>query len=114
MKSETLHIELLVSSDTLKLNEVADFEVGLSLTNESDSPVHFNISETELNVNGKKNIAWDLAVQNGTIVNLKIPPRKNKTVQWPLGDALFEEPGKYRLQLWCGDLVQVKEVTVSK
>lgn len=114
MKNETLHIELLVSSDTLKLSEVADFEVGLSLTNESDSPVHFEIAETELYVNDTKNFAWDLAVQNGTIVNLKIPPRKNKAVQCPLGDALFEEPGKYRLQLRCGDLVQVKEVTVSK
>lgn len=114
MKNETLHIELLLSRDTLNLSEVADFEVGLNLTNESDSPAHFDIAETELYVNDTKNIAWDLAVQNGTIVNLKVPPRKSKTVQWPLGDAMFEKPGKYRLQLRCGDLVQVKEVTVSK
>ncbi|MGC9354333.1 MAG: hypothetical protein ACP5D9_10870 [Mariniphaga sp.] len=114
MKNETLHIELLLSRDTLNLSEVADFEVGLNLINESDSPVHFDIAETELYVNDTKNIAWDLAVQNGTIVNLKVPPRKSKTVQWPLGDAMFEKPGKYRLQLRCGDLVQVKEVTVSK
>lgn len=114
MKNETLNIELLVSSDTLELNKVADFEVGLNLTNKSDSPVHFEIAETELYINNTKNIAWDLAVQNGTIVNLKIPPRKSKTVQWPLGGAMFEKPGKYRLELRCGDLVQVKEVTVSE
>jgi hypothetical protein len=73
MKNETLNIELLVSSNALKLNEVADFKVGLNLTNESDSPVHFDMSKTELYVNSRKSIAWDLAVQNGTIINLKIP-----------------------------------------
>lgn len=114
MKIEKLNIELLVSFDTLKLSEAADFEIGLNLTNKSDSPVPFEIAKTELYVNNTKSIAWDLAVQNGTIVNLKIPPRKSKTVQWPLGDAMFEKPGKYRLELRCGDLVQVKEVAVSK
>jgi hypothetical protein len=114
MKYETLHIELLVSSELLKSSEVADFEVGLNLTNEIDSPVHFDIAETELYVNDTRNIAWDLAVQNGTIVNLRISPRKSKTVRWPLGNAMFEKPGKYRLELRCGDLVHVKEVTVSE
>lgn len=114
MKNETLNIELLVSSNAVKLNEVADFKVGLDLTNKSDNPVHFDVSKTELYVNNKKSIVWDLAVQNGTIINLKIQPRKSKTVQWPLGNALFEETGKYRLELRKGDFVKVQEVTVSE
>jgi hypothetical protein len=114
MKSEKLNIELLVSSNTLKLSEVPDFTVGLVFTNESESPVHFDVSETELYVNNRKSVAWDLAVQNGTIINLKIQPRKSKTVQWPLGNSLFEETGKYKLELRRGDLVEVQEVTVSE
>lgn len=114
MSSESLNIKLLVSSDILKLSEVADFKIGLNVTNESDNPVYFNISETELYVNDKKNIAWDLAVQNGTIINLKVQPGKSKTVQWPLGDALFEQTGNIRVELRWKETVQRKEITVSK
>lgn len=114
MKNETLNMELLVSSNAVKLNEVADFKVGLDLTNESDNPVHFEIAETELYVNNRKSVAWDLAVQNGTIINLEIQPRKSKTVQWPLGNALFENPGKYKLELRIGDFVKAHEVTVTE
>jgi hypothetical protein len=114
MKNETLNIELLVSSNALKLNEAADFKIGLNLTNESENPVHFDVSETELYVNNRRSIAWDLAVQNGTIINLKIQPRKSKTVQWPLGNALFEETGKYKLELRKGDFAEAQEVMVSE
>jgi hypothetical protein len=114
MKNETLNIELLVSSNALKLNEAADFKIGLNLTNESENPVHFDVSETELYVNFERSIAWDLAVQNGTIINLKIQPRKSKTVQWPLGNALFEETGKYKLELRKGDFAKAQEVIVSE
>ncbi|WP_372947684.1 hypothetical protein [Mariniphaga sp.] len=114
MKYDKLNIELLVSSSTIKLNEVTDFKVGLDLTNESDNPVHFEIAETELYVNNRKSIAWDLAVQNGTIINLKIRPRKSKTALWPLGNALFEKAGKYKLELRWVDMVEVQEVTVNE
>jgi len=113
MKNETLNIELLVSSNTLKLSEVADFKVGLNFTNNSNGLVHFDIAEMALFVNNKKSIAWDLAVQNGTIINLKIQPRKSKTVQWPLGNALFEETGKYTLELRWGEKTEIQEVTIT-
>lgn len=109
-----LNIELLVSTNNVKLSKVADFKVGLNLINESDNLVPFNISETELYINNKKSIAWDLTVQNGTIINLKIQPGKSKTVQWPLGNALFEESGKYKLELRSGNIVKVQEVTVTE
>lgn len=114
MKNETLNIELLVSSSAVRLSEIADFKVGLGLTNESDNPVHFDVSKTELYVNNKKSIAWDLAVQNGTIINLEIQPRKSKTVQWPLGNALFEKAGKYKLELRKGDFAEAQQVTIAE
>lgn len=112
MKNETLHIELLVSSNALKSEQIPDFRIGIKLTNRSDVPVHFDMTETALFVNSKKNMAWDLAVQNGTIINLKVPPAQSKSIQWPLGNDLFEQPGIYNLELRSKTIILKQEITV--
>lgn len=112
MKKETSPIELLVSSPVIKLNKISGFEVGVKLTNAGEDPVHFDMTQTALFVNSKRSIAWDLAVQNGTIINLKIPPGKSKSVQWPLGNALFEQTGIYKLELRWKEISLKQDVTV--
>jgi hypothetical protein len=107
-----INIELILSSGAIQLKNVPQFNVGLKIFNTSSSKLDFDISKTELWVNGEKNIAWDLAVQNGTLINLSIPGNSSQKVQWPLGDALFPISGNYKLNLRWGDKVQAKEVVV--
>jgi len=108
-----INIELVVSSKTIHLNEVNQYNVGLKILNTNSQKAKFNISKTELWVNGEKNIAWDLAVQNGTLVNLVIPASASEKIMWKLGDALFPKAGNYKLDLRWKDTSQIKEVIVS-
>lgn len=112
MKMETSRIELLVNSHVIKLSQITGFEVGVKLTNRGEDPVHFDMTETALFVNGKKSIAWDLAVENGTIINLNVAPGKSKSVEWPLGNALFEQTGIYKLELRWKEISLKQDVTV--
>ena len=105
-------IEFLVSSEEIKLIDIPEFLIGLKITNQGDDLLSFDISKSELFVNDESSIAWDLAVQNGTIVNLKIKPHRSETIQWDLGDALFETPGTYDLKLVWEDFVQRQTITV--
>ena len=107
---KNINIELAVSSDKLWLKDTPKFKVGVKINNQSSRKLNFDISQTELWVNGEKNAAWDLAVQNGTLINLQIPANSDKHVQWPLGNALFRTTGNYALELhWRGftDVCQV-------
>jgi hypothetical protein len=84
----------------------------LKITNSSAEDIFPDISKAELFVNSEKSIAWDLTVQNGTIVNLKVLPKQSETIQWPLGEALFETSGIYELELIWGSFVQKQKVIV--
>ena len=99
MKKETSPIELLVSSPVIKLNKISGFEVGVKLTNAGEDPVHFDMTQTALFVNSKRSIAWDLAVQNGTIINLNVAPGKSKS-------------GIYKLELRWKEISLKQDVTV--
>jgi hypothetical protein len=107
------HIELLVSANRIRLEDIPKFKIGLKVTNSTSEYLPFDVSKTTLLVNLKRSYAWDLTVQNGTIVNMKIPPNKSETVQWPLGEALFEEPGIYELELIFESFAQMQKVIVS-
>jgi hypothetical protein len=107
-------IELVVNTNEVNFKNRGDFETGLKVVNNEDHNLYFDMAKTELFVNGNKNLAWDLTVQNGTIVNFTIGPKSSKTVMWHFGEALFETPGKYELQLRWGTHIRTQEVMVSK
>ncbi len=92
-------IEFLVSSNKIAPADIPEFWLGIKITNISQEWIPIDISKTALYVNSQRSISWDLAVQNGTIVNLKIAPLRSEVFQWPLGEALFETSGTYELQL---------------
>jgi len=108
-----LEIQFLVSSNAIQINDIAKIKVGVKITNNGDEIQKVDISEAELLVNGIKNRAWDLCVQNGAIINLAVHPKKTETVQWNLGKALFTAPGIYELELRWGILSQKQKIVVS-
>lgn len=105
-------IEFLVSSNLIDLNTIPEFQVGMKITNASGEMLPFDISKSELYVNEERSIAWDLTVQNGTIINLKIKPHQSEIIRWPLGDAIFETSGTYELKLVWEDFSQKQTVVV--
>lgn len=107
-----INIELILTSARVRLKQLGDFSAGMKIKNNSSHDLGFDVSKTELLVNDKKNIAWDLAVQNGTLINLIIPATTSKEVKWPLGNALFPVSGKYKLELKWKNTSQIREVTV--
>lgn len=109
---ENIKIELAITSDKINFNDVSNFRIGLKITNNNDKIEFFDVSKTNLFVNTIKSISWDLCTHNGTIINLSIPPKKSKTVQWPLGEALFTSTGEYHLKLVSGSFIQITKVTV--
>lgn len=110
--NEKINIELIQSSKKIRLKDTPQFSVGVKISNTGSQKLGFTISETELWVNGKKNVAWDLAVQNGTLINLQIPAHSGKIVQWPLGEALFQKGGNYTLELRWRNIAKTGEVLV--
>ena len=110
---KNLNIELVLSSESVQINQLDHFSAGLKIINKSSQKLGFDISKTELWINGKRNIAWDLAVQNGTLVNLQIQPATTKEIEWPLGKAFFPYSGKYLLELRWDKLSKTKDVLVT-
>ena len=83
----------------VQIKDIPKVKVGVKITNNGDQIQKVDISEAELFVNGIKNRAWDLRVQNGAIINLAVHPKNKEIVQWKLGKALFNGPGVYELEL---------------
>src|SRR5688572_24696965 len=103
---ENIKIELVISSDKIIYSDRASFMIGLKITNNNAKAESFDVSKTKLFVNDIESIAWNLCTQNGTIINLSIPPKNTKMIQWPLGIALFETTGEYHFKLKWGPFVQ--------
>lgn len=112
--NENPTIELLISPNSLTMVDLAEFWVGVKLTNPSGEPIPFDVSQLALFVNGERSVAWDLAVQNGTAINLKIGPHHSEFLRWPLGEALFESAGIYELKLECESFSATQTVTISR
>jgi hypothetical protein len=111
--NKSLEIQFLVSSNAIQIKDIAKIKVGVKITNNGDQIQKIDISESELFVNGIKNRAWDLRVQNGAIINLAVHPKKTETVQWNLGKALFNTPGIYELELRWEFVSQKQKIVVS-
>jgi hypothetical protein len=94
-----LETELLISSRKIWLSELPDLEIGVKITNRSHEYLPVDLSQLALFVDFTRSIAWDLAMQNGTLINLRMAPGQSETIQWKMGEALFESAGKFRLVL---------------
>ena len=94
-----IEIELVISSQKIWLSELPNLTIGAKITNCSQEYLPVNLSRLALFVNSTRSVAWDLAVQNGTLINLRLAPGQSETVQWKMGEALFESAGKFRLVL---------------
>jgi hypothetical protein len=96
---KTSTVELLVSTNNLNPEDIPTFELGVKMTNHESKSIPFDLSDSSLYVNSERNIAWDLTVNNGTLMNITISPGKSETIFWPIGEALFNLPGIYELKL---------------
>jgi hypothetical protein len=109
-----IEIELFTSSTEVSMKELNRFTTGLKVFNKSDEALYFDVSETILFVNSHRNVSWDLAVQNGTIINFNVLPQQEKLVEWPIGKALFDSPGKYNLELHWKAIIKSCDIFVSE
>jgi hypothetical protein len=101
MKSP-IEIRLLVAPTQLSMSERDRFRIGLVATNTSDSAVGPQLYAARLLVNGTPSPAFDLALGNSVMpAKWDVLPAGETTpvVEWPLGEALFTEPGEYVLVL---------------
>ncbi|WP_299441117.1 hypothetical protein [uncultured Aquimarina sp.] len=112
MDDEHFTVELVTSPETISLQDLSTFKIGLLIINKTNKPIHFDVSKTKLFVDDRRSFSWDLAVQNGAIINLKVNSKKTEIVDWPLGKALFSEEGTYVLRLEWKESIQNKTIVI--
>lgn len=84
------------------MDERERFRVGLVAVNTSDEAIDPQLFGARLLVDGEPSPAFDLATGNGVMpTGWDVLPAGAETppVVYPLGPALFPEPGDYRLAL---------------
>ena len=94
-----LETELVISSLKIWLSELPNFNIGIKIINRSHEYLPVNLSRLALFVNSTRSVAWDLAMQNGTLINLRLAPGQSETIEWKMGEALFESAGEFQLIL---------------
>jgi len=100
--SGPIEISLLAHPTRLTMAERSRFRVGLTATNRSQDSLDPQVYGARLLVDGEPSAAFDLAIGNGAIPAgwESLPPGETThDVEWPLGEALFEQPGEYLLVL---------------
>jgi hypothetical protein len=97
-----VEIRLLAEPALLTMAERDRFRVGIVATNTSAAAVDPHLYAAQLLVNGERSTAFDLAIGNGVVpAKWDVLPAGETTpaVVYPLGEALFPEPGRYTLEL---------------
>ncbi len=100
-----VEISLLADPDRLSMAERERFRVGILATNTSAGAIDPHLFAAQLLVNGERSTAFDLAIGNGVVpAGWDVLPAGETTpaVEYRLGEALFPEPGEYRLELVLG------------
>ena len=105
-----IETELVISSQQIWLSKLPDLEIGVKITNYSHEHLPVNFSLLALFVDSKRSIAWDLAMQNGTLINLKLAPGQSETIQWKMGESIFESAGKFELALSYEEKISSKQI----
>lgn len=110
-----LDIKLVVSSSKLAFSDRGAFKVGFEAVNRGNAPIDPKLYDAVLTANGQRAYAWDLAIQNGPRDDAwsSLPPGKSVAMGWPLGEALFEHPGSYKLVLTLGAAHSTADVEVT-
>lgn len=110
-----LDIKLVAAPAKLAFAERASFKVGFEAVNRGAAAVDPKLYDAVLTANGERVYAWDLAIQNGPrdASWTQLPPGKSTAMSWPLGEAMFEQPGKYQLVLTLGTQTSAAQVEVT-
>jgi hypothetical protein len=111
----TLEIQLIAEPEKLAMANRAAFKIGFHAVNRGAAPIDPQLHEAVLTANGQRVFAWDLAIQNGTRDDswTRLQPGQSIDIDWPLGDAIFEKPGRYQLVLTHGAQTSYAEVEVT-
>lgn len=95
-------ITLYVAPQRLSMAERDRFRVGLTASNNTNMALDPHLYVVRLLVNGSVSAAFDIALGNGVMPamwDLLPAGASTSPVDWPLGMALFPEPGEYLLVL---------------
>ena len=94
-----ISIQIIAEPLELKINELNQFNIGVEATNNSDKPIDPKMYDIVLEVDGERNYAWDLAIQNSPREEAwwNLEPGETITALWPLGEAMFAQPGQYEI-----------------
>jgi hypothetical protein len=101
-KGRPVEIRLVAEPSRLRMAERDAFRVGIVATNTAPAALDPDVYATRLLVDGDPSPAFDLAIGNGVMPGGwdELPAgATTQPVTWPLGAALFPEPGAYRLEL---------------
>lgn len=110
-----IDIKLVVSSSKLAFADRGAFKVGFEAVNRGSTPIDPKLYDAVLTANGQRAYAWDLAIQNGPRDDAwsRLAPGQSVAMAWPLGEALFEHPGSYKLVLTLGAAHSTADVEVT-
>ena len=91
------------------------FQAGLEAVNRGTTAIDPELSNATLTVDGQRSEAWDRAVQDGPTDApwRRLSPEQRLSIWWPLGDRMFDHPGRYQLVLKLGDRESIAEVEVT-
>jgi hypothetical protein len=111
----TLEIKLVAEPAKLAFADRASFKVGFEAKNLGAAAIDPKLYDAVLTANGQRVYAWDLAIQNGPrdASWTRLEPGKSIAMSWPLGEAMFEQPGTYELVLALGAQTSTARVEVT-
>lgn len=97
------------------MSQRRNFQAGLEAINRGSTAIDPELSSATLTVDGQRSEAWDRLVKAppSDAPWRKLSPDQRLAVWWPLGDRMFDHPGRYQLVLKLGDQESVAEVEVT-
>lgn len=110
-----IDIKLIAQPSQFAIADRGGFHIGFEAVNRGAAAIDPALHDAILTANGQRVYAWDLAIQNGLRDESwsQLPPGKSVAMSWPLGDAMFERPGKYALVLTLGAERSTADVEVT-
>ena len=100
----SINIQLVAEPLEFSMSQRASFRIGFKAKNVGSQAIDPNLYAASLLVEGKPNLAWNLAIQNGPRDEAwrNLEPGETVSASWPLGEAMFPDPGEYEIVLRSG------------
>ena len=96
------------------MSQRRNFQAGLEAINRGSTAIDPELSSATLTVDGQRSEAWDRVVKESNDAPWrKLSPEQRLAIWWPLGDRMFDHPGRYQLVLKLGDHESIAEVEVT-